>query len=100
MQFPIEISHGIFWSRVRIGVWFIGRFLYVLCVCVQAFVKMAKLEQERAEQQRRRDEEALKRRKEHLSRIKRMLEAAFDGDTDQIKKLLKEVCFRIIIFRG
>ncbi len=52
---------------------------------------MAKLEQERAEQQRKRDEEALRKRKDHLRRIKRMLEAAFDGDMDEIKKLLKEV---------
>ena len=52
---------------------------------------MAKLEQERAEQQRKKDEEALRRRKEHLRRIKRMLEAAFDGDTDEIRKLLREV---------
>lgn len=52
---------------------------------------MAKLERERAEQQRKKDEEALRRRKEHLGRIKRMLEAAFDGDIGQIRKLLKEV---------
>ncbi len=52
---------------------------------------MARIERERAEEQHKRDEEALKRRKEHLRRIKRMLEAAFDGDTDEIKKLLKEV---------
>lgn len=56
---------------------------------------MAKLEQERAEQQRKRDEEALKRRKEHLGRIKRMLEAAFDGDTKEINKLLNEVQIKI-----
>lgn len=54
-------------------------------------MQMAKLEQERVEQQRKRDEEALRRKKEYLSRIKRMLEAAFDGNTDEIKKLLKEV---------
>ena len=59
---------------------------------MQAYVQMVKLEQERAEEQQRRDEEALKRRKEHLCRIKRMLEAAFDGDMDEIRKLLKEVC--------
>ena len=58
---------------------------------------MAKLEQERAEQQQKRDEEALRRRKEHFSRIKRMLEAAFDGDVAEIKKLLKEVCWLVCI---
>lgn len=52
---------------------------------------MVKLEQERAEQQQKRDEAALRRRREHLARIRRMLEAAFDGDTAEIKKLLKEV---------
>ena len=54
-------------------------------------MQMVKLEQERAEKQRMRDEEALRKKKDHLKRIKRMLEAAFDGDTDEIKKLLKEV---------
>lgn len=52
---------------------------------------MARLEQERAEQQQKREEEARKRQREHARRIKRMLEAAFDGDTGEIKKLLKEV---------
>lgn len=52
---------------------------------------MAKIEQERAEQQRMREQEALRRRKEHFGRIKKMLEAAFDGDIEEIKKLLKEV---------
>ena len=52
---------------------------------------MAHLERERVEQQQKREEEALKQRKEHSRRIKRMLEAAFDGDTEEIQKLLKEV---------
>lgn len=59
--------------------------------CMQVFLHMVKLEQERAEQQQKRDEEALRRRREHVARIKRMLEAAFDGDTVEIRKLLKEV---------
>ena len=52
---------------------------------------MAKIEQEQAEQQRIREQEDLRRRKEYFSRIKRMLEAAFDGEIEEIKKLLKEV---------
>ena len=54
-------------------------------------MQMAKLEQERAEKQRQREEDALRKKKDHLKRIKRMLEAAFDGDIEEMKKLLKEV---------
>ncbi len=49
------------------------------------------MERERAEEQRKRDEDALKRRKESSRRIKRMLEAAFDGDIQEINDLLEEV---------
>ena len=54
---------------------------------------MARLERERAEVQQKREEEARKKQREHLARIKRMLEAAFDGDTAEINTLLKEVSF-------
>ena len=57
---------------------------------------MARLEKERAELAQKREEEARRRRREHLSRIKRMLESAFDGDTAEIRQLLKEVTHLLI----
>lgn len=60
---------------------------YIGVLCGQAFVHMVKLEQERAEEQQRRDQEALRRRKEYFGRIKRMLEAAFEGDMTEIKEV-------------
>jgi len=62
----------------------------------QAYVYMARLEKERAELAQKREEEARRRRKEHLSRIKKMLEAAFDGDMAEIRQLLKEVSHAIV----
>ena len=32
-----------------------------------------------------------KKKREHMQRVKRMLEAAFDGDTQEINTILKEV---------
>lgn len=52
---------------------------------------MVKLEQQRAEAERMREEEERKKRKEQAKRITRMLEAAFDGDANEIKSILEEV---------
>ena len=57
----------------------------------QAYVHLARLERQRAEQEREREEAARKRKREEMKRIKRILEAAFDGDTQEIKAVLKEV---------
>ena len=80
---------------MKYGIVRLGASSVMWLFCMQAFLHMVKLEQERAEQQQKRDEEALRRRKEHVARIKRMLEAAFDGDIAEIRKILKEVseCF-------
>lgn len=43
------------------------------------------------ERERRKDEEERKRYREMVKRQKRMLEAAFDGDNDEILAILKEV---------
>lgn len=48
-------------------------------------------ERKEAEEMRRREEEERRKRREELNRQKRMLEAAFDGELEEIKKLLKEV---------
>ena len=53
---------------------------------------MVKLEQQRAEAERMREAEERKKRKEQAQRITRMLEAAFEGNTMEIKSTLEEVC--------
>ena len=52
---------------------------------------MVKMEQEEAERRQQKEDEERRRKKEEQKRIKRMLEAAFDGDIDQMKEILKEV---------
>ena len=49
------------------------------------------MERERAEREYEREEAERRRRREHQKRVKRMLEAAFDGDCPEIKKVLQEV---------
>ena len=61
---------------------------------IQAYVQMVKLEQLRAEAERKREDEEKKKRKEHSKRVTRMLEAAFDGDTIEISSILEEVSIR------
>lgn len=56
------------------------------------------MEQEKAEQQRLKEEEERKRKREEKQRMKRMLEAAFDGDVEEMKLVLKEVRFEFIQF--
>ncbi|KAK3800105.1 hypothetical protein RRG08_015071 [Elysia crispata] len=57
----------------------------------EAFLHMVKMEQEEAERRQQKEDEERRRKKEEQKRIKRMLEAAFDGDIDQMKEVLKEV---------
>ncbi|GFN81375.1 fam83h antisense RNA 1 (head to head) [Plakobranchus ocellatus] len=57
----------------------------------EAFLHMVKMEQEEAERRQQKEDEERKRKKEEKKRIKRMLEAAFDGDIDQMKEIIKEV---------
>lgn len=57
----------------------------------EAFLHMVKMEQEEAERRQQKEDEERRRKKEEQKRIKRMLEAAFDGDLDQMKDILKEV---------
>ena len=68
-------------------------YLFTMCTHThtQAYVHLARLERQRAEQEREREEAARKRKREEMKRIKRILEAAFDGDTQEIKAVLKEV---------
>ncbi|XP_035671647.1 putative IQ motif and ankyrin repeat domain-containing protein isoform X1 [Branchiostoma floridae] len=57
----------------------------------EAFVKLVKMEQAKAEEERLRMEEERRRLREEAKRRKRLLEAAFDGDNDEIITILKEV---------
>jgi len=64
----------------------------------QAFVKMVQMEQEKAEKLRQKEEEERRRKREEKQRMKRMLEAAFDGDTDEMATILKEVLWIFLYF--
>ena len=57
----------------------------------QAYLQMVKLEQQHSEAERMREAEEKKKQKEKALRVVRMLEAAFDGDTMEIRVVLKEV---------
>ena len=58
---------------------------------MQAYLEMVKLEQERAEKERQREEEKRRREREEAKRVKRMLEAAFEGEDGEIRAILAEV---------
>ena len=54
-------------------------------------MKLVQMEQEQAEKERQKEQEERRRRAEELKRKKRMLEAAFEGDNEEIIQILKEV---------
>ncbi|GCC42825.1 hypothetical protein chiPu_0026731, partial [Chiloscyllium punctatum] len=56
-----------------------------------AFVALVKREQEAAAREREKEQKERKQKQEEQKRRTRMLEAAFDGDVDEMKALLKEV---------
>lgn len=60
---------------------------------LQAWLQLVQMEREEAEKERQKEEEERKRRKEEANRRKRILEAAFDGDNDEILAVLEEVSF-------
>ncbi|XP_015272452.1 PREDICTED: putative IQ motif and ankyrin repeat domain-containing protein [Gekko japonicus] len=57
----------------------------------EAFVALVKREQEEAERERKKEEEAKKKQREEQQRKKRMLEAAFEGDVEEMQAVLREV---------
>ncbi|XP_070557089.1 IQ motif and ankyrin repeat domain-containing protein 1-like [Ptychodera flava] len=57
----------------------------------EAFLAIVKREQEQAAREREKEEEERRRKREAIKRRKRILEAAFDGDNDEITQVLKEV---------
>ncbi|XP_003384105.1 PREDICTED: putative IQ motif and ankyrin repeat domain-containing protein [Amphimedon queenslandica] len=57
----------------------------------EAYLQVVKIEREKAEKERQREEEERRRKRAAAQRIKRFLEAAFDGDLDEIKGILEEV---------
>ncbi|XP_077207386.1 IQ motif and ankyrin repeat domain-containing protein 1 isoform X2 [Paroedura picta] len=59
----------------------------------EAFVALVKREQEEAERERKKEEEEKKKQREEQQRKKRMLEAAFDGDVEEMTAVLKEGAF-------
>ncbi|KAI0224680.1 putative IQ motif and ankyrin repeat domain-containing protein [Lamellibrachia satsuma] len=56
-----------------------------------AYVQLAKMEREQAEREQQAKDKERRRKIEEKKRKKRMLEAAFDGDLNEIKNVLKEV---------
>ena len=52
---------------------------------------LVKLEQEQAEREYQKEQAERRERAEQVKRYKRFLEAAFDGDNDEIEAILKEV---------
>ena len=52
---------------------------------------MVKMQQEETDRKLKKEEEERKRIQAEKKRKKRMLEAAFDGDVDIMKEILKEV---------
>ena len=65
----------------------------VFCFLNQALVKVVKMQQEEAEREREKEEEEKRQIREQNKRVKRMLEAAFDGDLDEMEQILKEVVY-------
>ncbi|XP_072458683.1 IQ motif and ankyrin repeat domain-containing protein 1 isoform X3 [Notamacropus eugenii] len=59
----------------------------------EAFLAMVKREQEVARREREKEEEQRRRKLEEQKRRKRMLEAAFEGDVEEMKAVLKEGAF-------
>lgn len=58
------------------------------------------MEQEKAEKERQKEEEERKRKREEIKRKKRMLEAAFEGDIEEIENILKEVSLHIFFLHN
>ena len=52
---------------------------------------MVQMEREEAERERKKEEEERRKRKEEAKKKTRILEAAFDGDNDEITAVLEEV---------
>lgn len=56
----------------------------------EAWLKLVQMEREEAEKERQKEEEERRKRKEEAKRRSRILEAAFDGDNDEILAVLDE----------
>ena len=59
---------------------------------------MVQMEREEAEKERKKEEEERKRRREEAKRRTRILEAAFDGDNEELMSVLEEV--KKLLFEG
>ncbi len=58
---------------------------------LQAFVKVVQRQQEEAARRFRRDQEERRRRQDAARRARRFLDAAFEGNNDELSLILKEV---------
>ncbi|XP_068747717.1 IQ motif and ankyrin repeat domain-containing protein 1-like [Montipora capricornis] len=56
----------------------------------EAWLKLVQMEREEAEKERKKEEEERRKKREEAKRRNRILEAAFDGDNDEIVAVLEE----------
>jgi hypothetical protein len=64
----------------------------VICLSLpKAWVQMVEREREQEEKERQKEHEERKKKAQEMKWRKRMLEAAFDGDVDEINSVLSEV---------
>ncbi len=77
-----------------------GQLEYQMCDLLQAFVQLVKMEQEEAERQYQKEQEERRRKAQEAKRKKRFLEAAFDGDNDELVAILKEVNISVLFWRS
>ena len=59
--------------------------------CLQAFLHMVRMEQERSAKEMEREVELRRKKQAEVKRIKKFLEAAFDGEREVLQSLLSEV---------
>ena len=59
---------------------------------------LVKLEQEQAEREYQKEQEERRRRAQEAKRRKRFLDAAFDGDNDELLAILKEVGLDVFVY--
>ena len=74
--------------------------LKITCNPLQAWLKLVQMEREEAEKERKKEEEERRKKKEEAKRRSRILEAAFDGDNDEILAVLDEVKYHFSLHYG
>ena len=66
--------------------------------CLQAFLHMVRMEQERSAKEMEREAELRRKKQAEVKRIKKFLEAAFDGEFEILQSLLSEVFKQCVLW--